>query len=135
MSLVDTVGQFGIESHPDLVARRRPEGGAAHHVLGRVKKAHHCGYVVAQNIPFGEAEPEGRPSVGVRHVVGRGAREGGLRQGGRLTKARGRSPRRGKNRARIVEKSPEGQNSCRLASHGHSEVVAMVKNGGTGEHC
>ena len=65
-------------------------------VLGRVKKAHHCGYVVAQNIPFGEAEPEGRPSVGVRHVVGRGTREGGLRQGGRLTKARGRSPRRGK---------------------------------------
>ena len=41
----------------------------AHQVLGRVKKAHHCGYVVAQNIPFGEAEPEGRPSVGVCHVV------------------------------------------------------------------
>ena len=68
----------------------------AHQVLGRVKKVHHCGYVVAQNIPFGEAEPEGRPSVGVRHVVGRGAREGGLREGGRLTKARGRPPRRGK---------------------------------------
>ena len=35
---------------------------------------------------------------GLRSVVmvGRGAREGGLRQGGRLTKARGRSPRRGK---------------------------------------
>ena len=63
----------------------------AHQVLGQVKKAHHCGYVVAQNIPFGEAEPEGRPGVGVRHVVGRGAREGGLREGGRLTKARGRS--------------------------------------------
>ena len=107
----------------------------AHQVLGRVKKAHHCGYVVAQNIPFGEAEPEGRPSVGVRHVVGRGAREGGLRQGGRLTKARGRSPRRGGTRARIVEKSPESQDSCRLTSRDHPEVVAMVKNGGTGEHC
>ena len=35
----------------------------------------------------------------------------------------------------IVEKPPESQDSCRLASRDHPEVVALVKNGGTGEHC
>ena len=64
-------------------------------------------------------------------------RSSGRRSSGRWStnESAGSIPAQRENRARTVEKSPEGQNSCRLASRGHSEVVALVKNGGTGEHC